>query len=344
MPSSVLNTTAAANPASWAFLTLISKLQLPRAIKAKGAGCDPCGWLVRGEQASRGSAAKSTPSTPPAGICGAVNQNTTTEALKFFSETLCSTAAAAANVMQKNFRKVSVCMYQAELEERSRRSSQGVEKTGGSVPKPASMSGKDLDSLLLVRSKTAAFPLSRRRVSRTRDRHAKEIITSLWLIILLTTPASTASVGMPQSDRQDRRAASRSLLAARSVHDPRLWIVMRLVLYQATRTTSPVVSHIRSLCLAAAAAHNPVCAQQIGVTSQNQTPREQGNAGAEDDASLPQKEIGNKTLAIYSLLPARTLRPSAAAQQHVDCVFSPPQTPPLPWRWQTAPLIDPNSN
>ncbi len=95
---------------------------------------------------------------------------------------------------------------------------------------------------------------------------------------------------MPQSDRQDRRAASRSLLAARSVHDPRLWIVMRLVLYQATRSTSPVVSHIRSLCLAAgAAAHNPVCAQQIGVTSQNQTPREQGNAGADDDASLLQR-------------------------------------------------------
>jgi hypothetical protein len=46
------------------------------------------------------------------------------------------------------------------------------------------------------------------------------------------------------------------------------------------------VSHIRSLCLAAAAAHNPVCAQQIGVTSQSQTPREQGNAGADDDASL----------------------------------------------------------
>ncbi len=67
-------------------------------------------------------------------------------------------------------------MYQAELEERS---SQGVGKAGGSLPKPASMSGKDLDSLLLVRSKTAAFPLSRRRVSRTRDRHAKEIITSL---------------------------------------------------------------------------------------------------------------------------------------------------------------------
>jgi hypothetical protein len=50
------------------------------------------------------------------------------------------------------------------------------------------------------------------------------------------------------------------------------------------------VSHIRSLCLAAgAAAHNPVCAQQIGVTSQNQTPREQGNAGADDDASLLQR-------------------------------------------------------
>ncbi len=205
-------------------------------------------------------------------------------------------------------------MYQAELEERSRRSSQGVEKTGASVPKPASMSGKDLDSLLLVRSKTAAFPLSRRRVSRTRDRHAKEIITSLWLIILLTTPASTASIGMPQSDRQDRRADSRSLLAARSVHDPRLWIVMRLVLYQATRTTSPVVSHIRSLCLAAAAAHNPVCAQQIGVTSQKQTPREQGNAGADDDASLLQRNRKQNNSNIFSSS-CKTLRPSTAARR-----------------------------
>jgi hypothetical protein len=119
---------------------------------------------------------------------------------------------------------------------------------------------------------------------------------------------------MPQSDRQDRRADSRSLLAARSVHDPRLWIVMRLVLYQATRTTSPVVSHIRSLCLAAAAAHNPVCAQQIGVTSQKQTPREQGNAGADDDASLLQRNRKQNNSNIFSSS-CKTLRPSTAARR-----------------------------
>jgi hypothetical protein len=75
---------------------------------------------------------------------------------------------------------------------------------------------------------------------------------------------------------------------------------MRLVLYQATRTTSPVVSHIRSLCLAAAAAHNPVCAQQIGATSQNQTPREQGNADADDDASLLQRYRKQNNSNIFS--------------------------------------------
>jgi hypothetical protein len=130
---------------------------------------------------------------------------------------------------------------------------------------------------------------------------------------------------MPQSDRQDRRAASRSLLAARSVHDPRLWIVMRLVLYQATRTTSPVVSHIRSLCLAAAAAaaHNPVCAQQIGVTSQNQTPREQGNAGADDDASLLQRnrKQNNSNIFSSSCKNFASVRSSTAARRL--CFFSP---------------------
>lgn len=128
---------------------------------------------------------------------------------------------------------------------------------------------------------------------------------------------------MPQSDRQDRRAASRSLLAARSVHDPRLWIVMRLVLYQATRTTSPVVSHIRSLCLAAAAAHNPVCAQQIGVTSQNQTPREQGNAGADDDASLLQRnwKQNNSNIFSSSCKNFASVRRSTTARRL--CFFSP---------------------
>jgi hypothetical protein len=59
-------------------------------------------------------------------------------------------------------------------------------------------------------------------------------------------------------------------------------------------------THIRSLCLAAAAAHNPVCAQQIGVTSQNQTPREQGNAGADDDASLLKRNRKQNNSNIFS--------------------------------------------
>lgn len=150
---------------------------------------------------------------------------------------------------------------------------------------------------------------------------------------------------MPQSDRQDRRAASRSLLATRSVHDPRLWIVMRPVLYQATRTTSPVVSHIRSLCLAAAAAaHNPVCAQQIGVTSQNQTPREQGNAGADDDASLLQRnrKQNNSNIFSSSCKNFASVRSSTAARRL--CFFSPSNSSSSVKMANRCPLIDPNSN
>ncbi len=74
-PSSVSNTIAAANPASWTFLTLTSKLQLPRATKAKVAEGSPFSvWLVRGEHELSGLAAYSTPCTPPAGMCGAENQ------------------------------------------------------------------------------------------------------------------------------------------------------------------------------------------------------------------------------------------------------------------------------
>jgi hypothetical protein len=139
---------------------------------------------------------------------------------------------------------------------------------------------------------------------------------------------------MPQSDRQDRRAASRSLLAARSVHDPRLWIVMRLVLYQATRTTSPLclaaAQHISDLSVSQQQRRIIRCVHSKLGLPRKTKPQENKETRVPTTMRVSLKEIGNKTIAIYSLLPARTLRPSAAAQQHVDCIFSPPQTPPLP--------------
>ena len=65
------------------------------------------------------------------------------------------------------------------------------------VPKAASMSGNDRDSFFVLSKSTAALPRPRRRVRRTSMRQPNEIMTSLWLTILLIKPDSTATGGMP---------------------------------------------------------------------------------------------------------------------------------------------------
>lgn len=58
------------------------------------------------------------------------------------------------------------------------------------------MSGKDQDSFVPVSRITAELTLPSRSVRRTRQRPAKEIIISLWLMILLANPDSTTTDGI----------------------------------------------------------------------------------------------------------------------------------------------------
>lgn len=62
------------------------------------------------------------------------------------------------------------------------------------IPKLASASGKDHVSLLEVSKMTAEFTLPNRSVRRTRQRPAKEIITSRCPTILAATPASIGGI------------------------------------------------------------------------------------------------------------------------------------------------------
>lgn len=64
------------------------------------------------------------------------------------------------------------------------------------VLKAASMSGKDRDSFLVLNRRTAALPWPNRRVRMTRERQAKETITSFWFVILLRKPDSPTTEGM----------------------------------------------------------------------------------------------------------------------------------------------------
>lgn len=75
-------------------------------------------------------------------------------------------------------------------------SKNGAEKVANIVPKLASMSGKDQDSLVPVSRITAELTLPSRSVRRTRQRPAKDIIISLWLMILLANPDSTTPDGI----------------------------------------------------------------------------------------------------------------------------------------------------
>jgi hypothetical protein len=52
------------------------------------------------------------------------------------------------------------------------------------------MSGKERDSFLVLSISTATLPRLKRSVRRTRERHPKETMTSLWLAILLRNPDS----------------------------------------------------------------------------------------------------------------------------------------------------------
>lgn len=62
------------------------------------------------------------------------------------------------------------------------------------IPKLASASGKDHVSLLEVSKMTAELTLPNRSVRRTRQRPAKEIITSRCPTILAATPASIGGI------------------------------------------------------------------------------------------------------------------------------------------------------
>jgi hypothetical protein len=83
--------------------------------------------------------------------------------------------------------------HKAKSKEKKKNTLRNFEKKNH-IPKLASASGKDHVSLLEVSKMTAEFTLPNRSVRRTRQRPAKEIITSRCPTILAATPASIGGI------------------------------------------------------------------------------------------------------------------------------------------------------